>query len=175
MAQEVTQPPRVLPVMIRLWWVAQAATQPPEGVASGDPALMGSVGCDPAPEGVRAGSPSHTSMDVHVGSSPPHSDGMAMAHVLIEKAAIQTGALDTRVLIPAGDVELIPDDALQIAPIDIPSSSHHLASHDLGFPSFFSNLQVICLFLICYTPGKVLSLYSFVFNIRLWSMRWLVS
>jgi hypothetical protein len=28
-------------------------------------------------EGVRAGSPSHTSMDVHVGSSPPHSDCMA--------------------------------------------------------------------------------------------------
>jgi hypothetical protein len=25
----VTQPPRVLPVVIRLWWVAQAATEPP--------------------------------------------------------------------------------------------------------------------------------------------------
>jgi hypothetical protein len=46
----------------------------------------------------------------------------------------------------AGDVELIPGDVLQIAPVDIPSSSHHLASHDLGFPSFFSNLQVIWLF-----------------------------
>jgi hypothetical protein len=43
-------------------------------------------------------------------------------------------------------LSLIPDDALQIAPVDIPSSSHHLASHDLGFPSFFSNLQVIWLF-----------------------------
>eukprot|EP00267_Zea_mays_P047862 XP_020400363.1 vegetative cell wall protein gp1-like [Zea mays] len=29
----------------------------------------------------------------------------------------------------------------ETAPIDIPSSSHHLASRDLGFPSFFSNLQ----------------------------------
>jgi hypothetical protein len=85
-------------------------------------------------------------MDVHVGFSPPHSDVMATTHALNEKVAFETGAPDARVLIPAGDVELIPDDALQIAPVDIPSSSHHLASHDLGFPSFFSNLQVIWLF-----------------------------
>jgi hypothetical protein len=85
-------------------------------------------------------------MDVHVGSSPPHSDGMATTHALNEKVALETGAPDTRVLIPAGDVELIPDDALQIASVDIPPSSHHLDSHDLGFPSFFSNLQVIWLF-----------------------------
>jgi hypothetical protein len=117
-----------------------------EGVAGGDPALMGSAGCDPAPEGVRAGSPSHTSMDVHVGSSPPHSGGMATAHALNEEVALETGAPDARVLMSAGDVELIPDDVLQIAPVDIPSSSHHLASHDLGLPSFFSNLQVIWLF-----------------------------
>jgi hypothetical protein len=122
-------------------WVGSASCNPaPEGVAGGDPALMGSAGCDPTPEGVRAGSPSHTSMDVHVGSSPPHSDGMATAHALNEEVALETGAPDARVLIPAGDVELIPDDALQIAPVDIPSSSHHLASHDLWFPSFFSNL-----------------------------------
>ena len=47
---------------------------------------------------------------------------------------------------PAGGDELIPGDVLQIASVDIPSSSHHLASRDLGFPSFFSNLQVIRLF-----------------------------
>jgi hypothetical protein len=58
----------------------------PEGTAGGDPAPMGSAGCDPAPEGVRAGSPSHTSMDVHVGSSPPHSDGMATVHGLTRKS-----------------------------------------------------------------------------------------
>jgi hypothetical protein len=127
--------------------VGSATCNPaPEGIVGGDPALMGSAGCDPAPEGVRAGSPSHTSMDVHVGSSPPHSDGMAIAHALNEKVALETGAPDYRFLIPASDVELIPDDALQIASVDIPSSSHHLASHDLGFPSFFSNLQVIWLF-----------------------------
>jgi hypothetical protein len=129
--------------------VGSASCNPaPEGVAGDDPAPMGSAGCDPAPEGVLAGSPSHSSMDVHVGSSPPHSDGMATAHALNEKVALETGTPDARVLIPAGDVELIPDDALQIAPVDIPSSSHHLASHDLGFPSFFSNIQVIWLFSI---------------------------
>jgi hypothetical protein len=116
------------------------------GSASCNPAPEGVAGGDPAPEGVRAGSPSHTSMDVHVGSSPPHSDGLATVHALSEKVALETGAHDARVLIPTGDVELIPDDALQIAPVDIPSSSHHMASHDLGFPSFFSNLQVIWLF-----------------------------
>jgi hypothetical protein len=101
--------------------VGSASCNPaPEGVAGGDPAPMGSAGCDPAPEGILAGSPSHTSMDVHVGSSPPHSDGMATAHALNEKVALETGAPDARVLIPVGDVELIPDDALQIAPVDIP-------------------------------------------------------
>jgi hypothetical protein len=118
----------------------------PEGVVGGDPAPMGSAGCNPAPEGVQAGSPSHTSMDVHNGSSPPRSDGMVTVHASNEEVALEVGALDARVLMPAGGAELIPGDVLQIAPVDIPSSSHHLASRDLGFPSFFSNLQVIRLF-----------------------------
>jgi hypothetical protein len=118
-----------------------------EGVVGDDPALMGSACCNPAPEGVRAGSPSHTSMDVHVGSSPPHSDGIIAAHASNEEVALEIGAPDARVLMPASGVELISGDVLQIALIDIPSSSHHLASRDLGFPSFFSNLQVIWFFL----------------------------
>jgi hypothetical protein len=48
---------------------------------------------------------------------------------------------------PVSGVELIPSDVPHIAPVDIPLSSHHLASRDMGFPSFFSNLQVIWLFL----------------------------
>jgi hypothetical protein len=112
----------------------------PEGVAYGDLAPMGNAGCDPAPEGVRAGSPSHTSMDVHVGSSPPHSDYMAAARASNQEVALETGTPNARVLIPTGDVELIPNDALQIASADIPSSSHQLVSHNLGLPSFFSNL-----------------------------------
>jgi hypothetical protein len=43
----------------------------PEGVASSDPALVGGASCNPAPEGVLVSSPYHTSMDIHVGSSPP--------------------------------------------------------------------------------------------------------
>jgi hypothetical protein len=127
--------------------VGSASYNPaPEGAAGGDPAPMGNACCDPAPEGVRTGSPSHTSMDVHVGSSPPHSDYMAAARASNQEMALETGAPDARVLIPAGDVELIPNDALQITSVDILSSSHQLASHDLGLPSFFSNLQVIWLF-----------------------------
>jgi hypothetical protein len=42
-----------------------------EGVVSSDLAPMGSASYNPAPKGVRASSPSHTSMDIHVGSSLP--------------------------------------------------------------------------------------------------------
>jgi hypothetical protein len=126
----------------------------PEGVAGGDPAPMGDAGYDPAPEGVQVGSPSHTSMDVHVGSSPPHFDCMAAARASNQEVALETGITNARVLIPAGDVELIPNDALQIASADIPSSSHQLVSHDLGLPSFFSNLQVTWFFLIWLNIGQ---------------------
>jgi hypothetical protein len=54
----------------------------PEDVAGDDPARVSSASYDPAPEGVQAGSLSHTSMDVHVGSSPPHSGCMAAARAL---------------------------------------------------------------------------------------------
>jgi hypothetical protein len=111
----------------------------PEGVAGGNPAPMGSTGCNPALEGVWAGSSSHTSMDVHVGSSPPHSEGVLAVHASSKGVALEVGALDAGVLMPVSGVELIPGD--------VPSSSHHLASRDLGFPSFFSNLQVTWLFL----------------------------
>jgi hypothetical protein len=121
--------------------VGSASCNPaPEGVAGDDPALMGSTGYNPAPKGVRAGSPSHTSMDVHVGSSPPHFGGVLAAHASSEGVALEVGAPDAGVLMPVSGVELILGDVLQIAPVDIPSSSHHLASRDLGFPSFFSNL-----------------------------------
>jgi hypothetical protein len=84
----------------------------PEGVAGDHPARVGSASYDPAPEGVRAGSPSHTSMDVHVGSSPPHSGCMAAARASGQEVALEAGAPDDRVLISAGDAELVPTDAL---------------------------------------------------------------
>jgi hypothetical protein len=128
-------------------WVGSASYNPaPEGAAGGDSTPMCNAGCNPVPEGVRAGSSSHTSMDVHVGSSPPHSNCMAAARASNQEVALETGTPNARVLIPAGDVELIPNDALQIASADIPSSSHQLVSHDLGLPSFFSNFQVTWFF-----------------------------
>jgi hypothetical protein len=115
----------------------------PKGVAGDDPARVDSASYDPAPEGVRAGSPSHTSMDVHIGSSPPHSGCMAAARASGQEVALEPSAPDDRVLISASDAKLVPTDALQIALVGNPSSSHQLNSHDLGVPSFFSNLQVI--------------------------------
>jgi hypothetical protein len=124
----------------------------PEGVAGDDPARMGSASYDPAPEGVRVGSPSHTSMDVHVGSSPPHSGCMAAAQALGQVVALEASAPDDRVLIHAVHTDLVVTDALRVAPGVDPSSSHQLISHDLGVPSFFSNLQVTWFFLIWLYP-----------------------
>jgi hypothetical protein len=115
----------------------------PEGVAGSDPAPMGSASCNPTLEGVRASSPSHTSMDVHVGSSPPHSDGVIAMHTSLassEGVALEVSAPDTRILISASGAESTPDDALQIVPVDLPSSSYNTTSRDLGLPSFFYNL-----------------------------------
>jgi hypothetical protein len=120
----------------------------PEGVVGDDPARMGSVSCDPAPKGVRVGSPSHTSMDVNVGSSPPHSGCMAIAQALGQGVALETSAPADRVLVSVGDTELVPTDASRVVPVDNPSASHQLISHDLGVPSFFSNIQVIWFLLV---------------------------
>jgi hypothetical protein len=117
----------------------------PEGVAGSDPALSGSASCNPAPEDVRASSPSHTSIDVHVGSSPPRSDGVIVMHTSLassEGVALEVGTPDARILISASGAESTPDDALRIFPVDLPSSSYNTTSHDVGLPSFFSNLQV---------------------------------
>jgi hypothetical protein len=54
------------------------------------------------------GSPSHTSMDVHVGSSPPHSGCMVAARASGQEVALEVGAPDDRVLISADDTELSP-------------------------------------------------------------------
>jgi hypothetical protein len=124
----------------------------PEGVAGDDPTRMGSASYDPTPEGVRVGSPSHTSMDVHIGSSPPHSGCMTVAQASGQKVALEAGAPNDRVLISVVDTDLVATDALRVAPGVDPSSSHQLISHDLGVPSFFSNLQVIWFFLIWLYP-----------------------
>jgi hypothetical protein len=126
----------------------------PEGVAGDDPARMGSASYDPAPEGVRVGSPSHTSMDVHVGSSPPHSGCMAAAQASGQEVALEASAPDDRVLASADDTDLVPTDALRVVLVGDPSSSHQLTSHNLGVPSFFSNLQVTWFLLTWLYPRR---------------------
>jgi hypothetical protein len=117
----------------------------PECIARSDPTLVGSANCNPAPEGVQVGSPSHTSMDVHVGSSPPRSGGATVVHastVLTGQVTLEVGELDARSLLSAGGAEIAPDNALQIVPADLPPSSHDTAPPALGLPLFLSNLQV---------------------------------
>jgi hypothetical protein len=62
-------------------------------------------------------------MDVHVGSSPPRSDGATTVDAstaLNEQVALEVGELDARSLLSAGGAEITPDDALQLIPADIP-------------------------------------------------------
>ena len=99
----------------------------PEGVAGSDPAPMGSANCNPAPVGVRASSASHTSMDVHAGSSPPHSDGVIVMHTSLassEGVTLEVGAPDDRILISACGAESTPDDAFQDRKSTRLNSSH---------------------------------------------------
>jgi hypothetical protein len=114
----------------------------PEGTAGDDPAQVGSANRDPAPEGVRAGSPSCTSMDVHAGS-PPHSDCMVVAQALDQGVALEDSVPADQVLGSVDGTELVPAGSLQAASSGDLMPGHQLISHDLGVPSFFSNLQVL--------------------------------
>jgi hypothetical protein len=73
---------------------------------------------------------------------------MAAAQASGQEVALEASAPDDGVLTSADDNDLVPTDALQVVPVGDPSSSHQLTSHDLGVPSFFSNLQVTWFFLI---------------------------
>jgi hypothetical protein len=115
----------------------------PEGAAGDDPTQMGSANYDPAPEDALAGSPSCTSMDVHAGS-PPHSGCMVVAQNVDQEVALEGSAPAGRVLGSVEGTELISADSLQTAPGGGLPSAYQLISPDLGIPSFFSNLQVLC-------------------------------
>jgi hypothetical protein len=126
----------------------------PKGVAGSDPALVGSANYNPALEGIQVCSLSNASMDVHIGSSPPRSDGATAAcasTALTGQVALEVGELDARSLLSTGGAEVTPDSALQIVPADLPSSSHAPAPPALGLPMFLSNLQVSRSFALCCT------------------------
>jgi hypothetical protein len=68
------------------------------------------------------------------GSSPPHSDCMAVVQVSCQDVVLEVNVPDDRVLTSASDTDLVPNDALRVVPVGGPSASHRLISHDLGFP-----------------------------------------
>jgi hypothetical protein len=78
---------------------------------------------------------------------------MAAAQALGQEVALEVSAPEVRVLTSADDTDLVPTDALRVVPVGDPSSSDQLTFHDLGVPSFFSNLQVTWFFLIWLYPG----------------------
>jgi hypothetical protein len=108
--------------------VGSASCNPaPEGVVGSHPALVGGASCNPASESVQVSSPSYTSMDVHVGSSPPRSDGVMVMHASLdssEQVALEVGEPDARSLTSAVGAEPTLDNVLQIVPVDLPSSSY---------------------------------------------------
>jgi hypothetical protein len=103
---------------------------------------VGSANYSPAPEGVRAGSPSCTSMDVHAGSSP-RSGCMVVAQALVQGVTLEASARADQVLGSVDGTELVPAGSLQAASGGDLTPGRQLISHDLGVSSFFSNLQVL--------------------------------
>jgi hypothetical protein len=114
----------------------------PEGTAGDDPAQVGSANYSPTPKGVRAGSPSCTSMDVHAGSSPRFGC-MVVAQALGQGVALEASVPADQVLGSVDGTELVPAGSLQAASGGDLTPGCQLISHDLGVPSFFSNLQVL--------------------------------
>jgi hypothetical protein len=92
-----------------------------------------------------------------------------------KQVALEVGEPDARILISASGAEPTPDNVLQIVPVGLPSLSYNAASPDLGLPSFLSNLQVTQFSRSIVPPGKLSSLYSFVFDHMLWLTECLLS
>jgi hypothetical protein len=93
-----------------------------------------------------------------------------------KQVALEVGEPDAKKsLTSAGGAEPTPDNVPQIVPVDLPLSSYDVAPPDLVLPSFLSNLQVTQLLRSIVTPGKLSSLYSFVFDHRLWLTECLLS
>ena len=88
-------------------------------------------------------------MDVHAGS-PPHSGGMVVAQTLDQGVALEGSVPANQVLGSVDGTELIPAGSLQAASSGGLTPGYQLISPDLGIPSFFSNLQVLCFSLIFY-------------------------
>jgi hypothetical protein len=82
-------------------------------------------------------------MDVHAGS-PPHSGGMVVAQTLDQGVALEGSVPADLAFGSVEGTELIPTGPLQTASGGGLAPGYQLISPDLGIPSFFSNLQVLC-------------------------------
>ena len=81
-------------------------------------------------------------MDVHAGS-PPHSGCMVVAQALGQGIALEASVPADQILGSVDGTELVPAGSLQAASGGDLTPGRQLISHDLGVPSFFSNLQVL--------------------------------
>ena len=68
---------------------------------------------------------------------------MVVAQALGQGVALEGSAPADQVLGSVDGTELVPAGSLQTASGGGLTSRHQLISHDLGVPSFFSNLQVL--------------------------------
>lgn len=135
-----------------------------EVAAAKGPVHEGGGGSDAAPKGVGAGSPSATSMDVHVGSPPVRSKEAAVTHLSMALAGLVTlEASDPNAgsLPPADEAEVPLSRTFDIIAADLPSSSSISTLSALGLPLFLSNLQVSQLLFFTVSTGKLAFLLIF--------------
>jgi hypothetical protein len=97
-------------------------------------------------------------MDVHIGTPPVRSEELTVTHLSAALAGLVTldaSDLDVRSLPPADEAKVSPSSALNIVPVDIPSSSSAPIRPALGLPLFLSNLQVSQLSLLTVHASKL--------------------
>jgi hypothetical protein len=133
-----------------------------EGVAKDDPTLEGGAEDDPAPKDTGPGSSSAASMDVDVGPPLVQSEEPVVTNLstaLVGPVTLEASDSDARNPPPADGDEVSLSDALNIVPINAPSTGSASMLPALGLPLFLSNLQVSRpLFLIIHVDKQVLLL-----------------
>jgi hypothetical protein len=135
-----------------------------EVAAKEDPAPEGGVEGDPGPEGDGLGSSSAASMDVHFGSPLVQSEELVVTNLsiaLVDPVTLEDSDSYDRNPLPADGAEASPSCALNIVPVDAPSTSNALMLPALGLPLFLSNLQVSRLLLLTVHVNKLVLLLIF--------------
>jgi hypothetical protein len=98
---------------------------------------------DLAPKDVGPGSSLAASMDVHGGSPLVQSEQPVVTNLstaLVSPVTLEASNPDARNLPPADGVEVSPSDALNVVPVNAPSTGSASIIPALGLPLFLSNL-----------------------------------